>query len=84
MLYERHKKFLFVSFFLPSQLGVLGEYPNKRLGFVHIEDVVAAHILVMEEQKASGRYICSNSVQHMSQIIDMLRTKYPSYPFENK
>ncbi|OIT19593.1 tetraketide alpha-pyrone reductase 2 [Nicotiana attenuata] len=64
--------------------GVLGEYPNKRLGFVHIEDVVAAHILVMEEQKASGRYICSNSVQHMSQIIDMLRTKYPSYPFENK
>ncbi|KAK4372400.1 hypothetical protein RND71_007784 [Anisodus tanguticus] len=64
--------------------GVLGEYPNRRLGFVHIEDVVAAHILVMEEQKASGRYICSNSVRHMSQIIDMLRTKFPSYPLENK
>ncbi|XP_016557116.1 tetraketide alpha-pyrone reductase 2 isoform X2 [Capsicum annuum] len=33
--------------------GMLGEYPNRRLGFVHIDDVVAAHILVMEEQKAS-------------------------------
>ncbi|KAM3323634.1 tetraketide alpha-pyrone reductase 2 isoform X1 [Capsicum chacoense] len=64
--------------------GMLGEYPNRRLGFVHIDDVVAAHILVMEEQKASGRYICSNSVKHMSEIIDLLRTKYPSYPLENK
>ncbi|XP_049388938.1 tetraketide alpha-pyrone reductase 2-like isoform X2 [Solanum stenotomum] len=64
--------------------GMIGEYANRRLGFVHIEDVVGAHILVMEEQKASGRYICSNSVRHMSQINDLLRTKYPSYPHENK
>lgn len=64
--------------------GMLGEYGNRRLGFVHIEDVVGAHILVMEEQKAKGRYICSNSVRHMSEINDLLRTKYPSYPHENK
>ncbi|KAG5627741.1 hypothetical protein H5410_012959 [Solanum commersonii] len=64
--------------------GMIGEYANSRLGFVHIEDVVGAHILVMEEQKASGRYICSNSVRHMSQINDLLKTKYPSYPHENK
>ncbi|CAN4112816.1 unnamed protein product [Withania somnifera] len=33
--------------------GMLGECPNGRFGFFHIEEVVAAHILVMEEQKAS-------------------------------
>ncbi|ESQ34227.1 hypothetical protein EUTSA_v10008284mg [Eutrema salsugineum] len=63
--------------------GDLGEYPNFRGGFVHIDDVVAAHILAMEEPKASGRYICSSSsVANWPEIIEMLRTKYPLYPFE--
>lgn len=64
--------------------GRVGEYPNITLGFVHIEDVVAAHILAMEESKASGRLICSSSVAHWSDIIHMLRSKYPSYPYEDK
>ncbi|XP_058193980.1 tetraketide alpha-pyrone reductase 2-like [Rhododendron vialii] len=64
--------------------GLRGEYPNMTIGFVHIEDVVAAHILAMEESKATGRLICSNSVAHWSEIIDMLRAKYPSYPFEDR
>ncbi|KAM6581841.1 hypothetical protein CsatA_005615 [Cannabis sativa] len=64
--------------------GERGEYPNKRIGFVHIDDVVGAHILAMENNKASGRLICSTHVAHLSQIIEMLRAKYPSYPFENK
>ncbi|KAJ4721164.1 putative Cinnamoyl-CoA reductase [Melia azedarach] len=64
--------------------GLHGEYPNTTVGFVHIDDVVAAHILAMEERKASGRLICSSSVVHWSQIIEMLRAKYPSYPYENK
>ncbi|KAI8527663.1 hypothetical protein RHMOL_Rhmol12G0093300 [Rhododendron molle] len=64
--------------------GLRGEYPNMTIGFVHIEDVVAAHILAMEESKASGRLICSNSVAHWSEIIDMLRAKYPSYSFEDR
>lgn len=64
--------------------GTRGEYPNLTIGFVHIDDVIAAHILAMEEKKASGRLICSGSVAHWSQIIEMLRAKYPSYPFENK
>ncbi|KAK4852306.1 hypothetical protein QYF36_022848 [Acer negundo] len=62
--------------------GVRGEYPNTTVGFVHIDDVVAAHILAMEESTASGRLICSSSVDHWSQIIEMLRAKYPSYPYE--
>ncbi|KAK2999616.1 hypothetical protein RJ639_024700 [Escallonia herrerae] len=64
--------------------GLRGEYPNTTLGFVHIDDVVAAHILAMEESSASGRLICSSSVAHWSEIIQMLRTRYPSYPYEDK
>ncbi|XP_057962430.1 tetraketide alpha-pyrone reductase 2 [Malania oleifera] len=64
--------------------GLRGEYPNQTIGFVHIEDVVAAHMLAMEESKASGRLICSGLVAHWSQIIDMLRAKYPAYPYEDK
>ncbi|TYG88867.1 hypothetical protein ES288_A12G055200v1 [Gossypium darwinii] len=63
--------------------GLRGEYPNTTVGFVHIDDVVAAHILAMEECKASGRLVCSSSVAHWTQIIEMLKAKYPSYPFEN-
>lgn len=65
-------------------LGARGEYPNTTVGFVHIDDVVSAHILAMEESKASGRLICSSSVAHWSQIIEMLRAKYPSYSYESK
>ncbi|XP_042032025.1 tetraketide alpha-pyrone reductase 2 [Salvia splendens] len=64
--------------------GVRGEYPNTRIGFVHIYDVVNAHILAMEESEASGRLICSSSVAHWSEIIQMLRAKYPNYPYEDK
>ncbi|KAI4313932.1 hypothetical protein L6164_026874 [Bauhinia variegata] len=64
--------------------GFVEEYPNTTVGFVHIDDVIAAHILAMEEAKASGRLICSSSVAHWSQIIEMLRAKYPSYPYANK
>ncbi|EPS71285.1 hypothetical protein M569_03475, partial [Genlisea aurea] len=65
-------------------LGVGGEYPNTRVGFVHIEDVVVCHVLAMEESRASGRIICSNQVAHWSEIIQMLRNKYPSYPYLNR
>ncbi|KAK9276505.1 hypothetical protein L1049_006039 [Liquidambar formosana] len=64
--------------------GLTGEYPNTTVGFVHIDDVVAAHMLAMSESKASGRLICSSSVAHWSQIIEMLKAKFPVYPFENK
>lgn len=87
----RIKFFLSSTSFFPYELssrsfllGTRDEYPNQTIGFVHIDDVIAAHILAMEEKKASGRLICSGSVAHWSQIIEMLRAKYPSYPFENK
>uniref|UniRef100_A0A2N9G5N6 NAD-dependent epimerase/dehydratase domain-containing protein n=1 Tax=Fagus sylvatica TaxID=28930 RepID=A0A2N9G5N6_FAGSY len=73
-----------LSLILAIIKGDRGAYPNLMIGFVHIDDVIAAHILAMEEKKATGRLICSSSVAHWSQIIEMLRAKYPSYPFENK
>ncbi|KAG0554494.1 hypothetical protein KC19_12G095500 [Ceratodon purpureus] len=53
------------------------EYPNSRLGFVHIDDVVTAHLLAMEVPEANGRYICSSDVLHFSDIVDILRLKCP-------
>lgn len=64
--------------------GLKGEYMNTTVGYVHIDDVIAAHLLAMEQSKASGRLICSSTVAHTSQIIQMLRSKYPSYPYESK
>lgn len=58
-------------------LRVADEYPNRRIGFVHIDDVVKAHLLAMEEPGAHGRYICSSDVAHFRDIMSMLRTKYP-------
>lgn len=54
------------------------------VGFTHVDDVVAGNILAMENSKATGRLVCSGPVAHWSQIIKMLRAKYPSYPYENK
>ncbi|XP_010460375.1 PREDICTED: tetraketide alpha-pyrone reductase 2-like isoform X2 [Camelina sativa] len=70
--------------FLSIVKGARGSYPNFRGGFVHIDDVVAAQILAMEEPKASERILCSSSMAHWSEIIEMLRIKYPLYPFETK
>ncbi|KAE9605693.1 putative NAD(P)-binding domain-containing protein [Lupinus albus] len=71
-------------FILSIVKGLNGEYPNTTVGFVHIDDVIVAHLLAIEEPKASGRLICSSSVAHWSHIIEMLRAQYPSYPYENK
>lgn len=60
------------------------EYPNTTVGFVHINDVVDAHILAMVEPKASGRLICSGPVAHWSDIIQMLKVKHHSYPYIEK
>ncbi|XP_019094779.1 PREDICTED: tetraketide alpha-pyrone reductase 2-like isoform X2 [Camelina sativa] len=70
--------------FLSIVKGARGSYPNFRGGFVHIDDVVAAQILAMEEPKASRRILCSSSMAHWSEIIEMLIIKYPLYPFETK
>uniref|UniRef100_A0A803MU13 Uncharacterized protein n=1 Tax=Chenopodium quinoa TaxID=63459 RepID=A0A803MU13_CHEQI len=69
---------------LEKHLLVTSRYPKQVIGFVHIDDVIAAHILAMEETKASGRLICSSAFAHWSDIMKMLKDKYPMYPFESK
>lgn len=59
-------------------------YPNCTIGFVHIDDVVTAHILAMESPSASGRLICSADVAHWKEIVEMLKNKYPIYPIADK
>lgn len=59
-------------------------YPNSRLGFVHIDDAITAHILAMEVPSASGRIICSGDVAHWGEIVEMLRKKYPMYPIADR
>ncbi|KAK9750325.1 hypothetical protein RND81_02G187700 [Saponaria officinalis] len=73
-----------LKFVLDLIKGVHGGYQDRYVRFVHVEDVVAVHILAMEDTKAEGRLICSSGLAHWSEIIDMLRAKYPMYPYETK
>jgi len=50
--------------------------------FVDVRDVAKAHILAMENPKASGRYICANETIWMKDMIILFKKHYPSaeYP----
>lgn len=54
---------------------------NARRGstaLVHIEDICNAHLFLMEQDKAEGRYICSVDSLTMPELIDHLLKEYPS------
>nr|XP_043606405.1 tetraketide alpha-pyrone reductase 2-like isoform X2 [Erigeron canadensis] len=73
-----------IKIILDYVTGAIEECPNMVIGFVHINDVVAAHILAMEKNEAAGRLICSNTVAHWAEIHQMLKSRYPSYPYAKK
>ncbi|KAF8414062.1 hypothetical protein HHK36_002061 [Tetracentron sinense] len=53
---------------------------NSRLGsisLVHIEDICNAHIFLMEQAAAKGRYICSANSCVMSELANHLALEYP-------
>lgn len=64
--------------------GNISWYPNTTVGFVHVDDVIFSHILAMEDSRVSGRLICSGSVAHWSEIVEMIRANNPSYPMPSK
>ncbi|XP_031497923.1 putative anthocyanidin reductase [Nymphaea colorata] len=84
---------------VPASLQVLlspftgdrGLYPiitavNSRLGcipIVHIEDICDAHIFLMEEREAKGRYICSAHSCDLHQLTDFCNQQY-SLPVKHK
>ena len=60
--------------------GELPRYPNTTVGFVHVDDAVLAHVVAMEDARASGRLICSCHVAPWSERVGSLRERSPGYP----
>ncbi|RAL41697.1 unnamed protein product [Cuscuta campestris] len=53
---------------------------NSRMGsiaLVHVEDICSAHIFLMENDKAKGRYLCSAHNCSISELMDHLSKEYP-------
>ncbi|KAK6920268.1 NAD-dependent epimerase/dehydratase [Dillenia turbinata] len=50
-----------------------------RTHMVHIDDVVNAHIFLLENPIAKGRYICSSHQQSIYEMSEFLSTRYPEY-----
>lgn len=48
-------------------------------GFVHVDDVVSAHIFLLEYPNAKGRYICSAVEKTMDELYKFLSARYPEY-----
>ncbi|GAB4835238.1 hypothetical protein Ancab_000147 [Ancistrocladus abbreviatus] len=53
-------------------------YANATVGWIHVRDVVYAHIQALEIPSASGRYCLSERVAHSSDIVELLRQLYPT------
>lgn len=50
---------------------------HGRMGYVDIDDVALAHILVYENSKAHGRYLCSSFVLDNTELASFLAKRYP-------
>ncbi|XP_047308982.1 phenylacetaldehyde reductase-like [Impatiens glandulifera] len=59
-------------------------YPNASFGFVHVNDVVNAHVRAFEIPSANGRYCLTESVFHYSEIVNILSRLYPKLKLPNK
>ncbi|EOY12629.1 hypothetical protein QUC31_001908 [Theobroma cacao] len=63
----------------PKYFSILSAV-NARMGsvaLVHIEDICGAHIFLMEQANAEGRYICCVCSSPLSELIDLLAQKHP-------
>ncbi|KAJ4726164.1 Dihydroflavonol 4-reductase [Melia azedarach] len=60
--------------------SILSAVRNRMgsIALVHIEDICNAHIFLMENGRAEGRYICCVNSYLMSELIDHLNREYPS------
>ncbi|KAJ8756327.1 hypothetical protein K2173_025139 [Erythroxylum novogranatense] len=57
---------------------------HGRMGYVHIDDVAQCHILVYEQESASGRYLCSSIVLDNNELVSILSARYPSLPIPKR
>ncbi|KAE8715528.1 Dihydroflavonol-4-reductase [Hibiscus syriacus] len=51
----------------------------KQGQFIHLDDLCRAHIFLLENPKAEGRYICASHHATIVDLAKMLREKYPEY-----
>lgn len=54
------------------------------MGYVHIDDVAASHILVYELKDAQGRYLCSSTVVDNHELASILSARYPALPIPTR
>lgn len=54
---------------------------NRLRNIVNVRDVADALLLAYENPEASGRYICSSPPIKVSDMINILKTLYPPYPY---
>ncbi|PIN07482.1 Flavonol reductase/cinnamoyl-CoA reductase [Handroanthus impetiginosus] len=59
-------------------------YPNTAYGWVHVNDVVDAHILAYEKPEANGRYYVVERAAHPLDLINILRELYPNLKYPEK
>eukprot|EP00268_Persea_americana_P034250 TRINITY_DN3391_c0_g1_i3.p1 TRINITY_DN3391_c0_g1~~TRINITY_DN3391_c0_g1_i3.p1 ORF type:complete len:200 (+),score=26.98 TRINITY_DN3391_c0_g1_i3:884-1483(+) len=64
--------------------GSAKSYANSIQGYVHVKDVAMAHVLVFENPSASGRYLCTESVLHRGDVVQILSKLFPEYPIPTK
>ncbi|KAL6563075.1 NADPH-cytochrome p450 reductase [Orobanche hederae] len=64
--------------------GSAKTYANSTQAYVHVKDVALAHILLFETPAASGRYLCTESVLHRGDVVEILANFFPEYPIPIK
>ncbi|XP_010673663.1 cinnamoyl-CoA reductase CAD2 isoform X2 [Beta vulgaris subsp. vulgaris] len=59
-------------------------YQNVSFGWVHVKDVAEAHIRAFEIPSANGRYLLNESVNHVSEVVKILKELYPDLKLPTK
>ena len=52
--------------------------PASNYRFIDVRDVASAHIQAFELPSASGRYCLVSHVEHISEILKIIRQLYPT------
>ncbi|KAL6847136.1 hypothetical protein ACP4OV_022989 [Aristida adscensionis] len=73
-----------VSMVAKYLMGAKKVYPNAVAAYVDVQDVARAHVLVYEDQRAQGRYLCIADVVHRAEFVRIIRDLFPHYPVTSK
>jgi nucleoside-diphosphate-sugar epimerase len=57
---------------------------NKLWHIVDVRDLADALLLLYEVPEAAGRHICAPHVISARDLLDLLKSMYPDYPFITK